>query len=100
MTALRPLLTLREVAGILGVSRSGLYHLLAKRELPAPMRIGRASRWDPAELEAWIRTRPRGVAPLPSQLGGNPLGRLQAVETGRLERLERLQTRVRTEVEP
>ncbi len=50
---LRPLLKPDEAAGVLAISPRKLWELTASRVIPA-VRIGRAVRYDPADLVAWI----------------------------------------------
>ena len=51
------LLTVDELAQLLQVSRSSIYRLLARHELPQPIRLGRCVRWRPADLAVWQRDR-------------------------------------------
>jgi excisionase family DNA binding protein len=53
-------LTVKEVAERLHVCRASIY-LWLKRGFPQPSKLGRASRWSSAEVEEWIRTRPKGA---------------------------------------
>ncbi len=53
---LKPLLTGDDVARILQVSRSYAYMLLQRNEIPA-VRLGRAVRVRPEDLEAFIQAR-------------------------------------------
>lgn len=48
------LLTDREVAGLLSISRRTVWRLTSTGELPKPIKLGRASRWRRADLEAFI----------------------------------------------
>ena len=47
-------LTASEVAALLGVSRAHVWRLNAAGKLPEPIRLGKAVRWQRAELEKWI----------------------------------------------
>ena len=38
-----------------GLSRSQVYRLAARGQFPRPIRIGAASVWASAEIEAWMR---------------------------------------------
>lgn len=66
------LLTVREVAHRLYVSRSMIYVLIARGELRA-IHVGHALRFEPGEVERYIRERaeeqavPRSTPPRPSQ---------------------------------
>lgn len=48
------LLTMADAARVLGISTRGLYRLVASGELPAPLKIGRASRMALTEIHAYI----------------------------------------------
>lgn len=47
----------REIAEKLGVSRSGIYSLMRSSHFPAPIKIGRLSRWKIAEVTQWLNSR-------------------------------------------
>lgn len=51
------MIDVREVATILKVSTRSVWRLVARGELPAPIRVGRAARWRVAQIEAWIDAR-------------------------------------------
>ena len=58
------LLTLSEVQARLGgVSKSTIFSWIRSRkfDFPKQVKIGRASRWCEAELNAWLSARPRGA---------------------------------------
>lgn len=44
----------RDVARILGISRSLVHKRHRMGQLPKPVRIGRALRWDERELQRWL----------------------------------------------
>jgi excisionase family DNA binding protein len=48
------LMTAKDVAVALSVSKRHVWRLAASRQLPAPVRIGRLVRWRAEELNAWI----------------------------------------------
>ena len=48
------LLTIKETAQTLGISVRALYRLIASGELPAPLKIGKASRMSMTEIHAYI----------------------------------------------
>jgi len=52
----KKLLKLSEVTQILGIGRSTVYELVARRELPS-MRIGRCIRVSSESLEKWVKER-------------------------------------------
>ena len=47
-------LTVVEVAELLNVSTRHVWAMAATGRMPAPKRLGRAARWDRAEIEAWF----------------------------------------------
>ncbi|MGO9108051.1 MAG: helix-turn-helix transcriptional regulator [Thermoguttaceae bacterium] len=50
----------RQLAGYLGLSVRTLDRLAARGDLPeADLVVGRSSRWSPATVEKWLRSRPR-----------------------------------------
>jgi excisionase family DNA binding protein len=48
-----------EVANMLGISTRHVWSLVARKELPAPIRLGRSARWNVDELRHWLS---RGTA--------------------------------------
>lgn len=61
-TGLKKLLTVKEVMALLGVSRSWLYDAATRGALPC-IRLGGMLRFDPDQLEQWLRQlrRPGGA---------------------------------------
>jgi predicted DNA-binding transcriptional regulator AlpA len=51
------LLDIEEVAGRLGVSVRGVYHLVARDQFPEGYRIGGIRRWDWGEVLKFLRSR-------------------------------------------
>lgn len=47
-------LAAEEVAEALGISRAHVFRLASSGRLPRSFRLGRAVRWDKAELQAWV----------------------------------------------
>jgi len=47
-------LTALGLAAFLGISRATVWRLLAGGKLPAPIRLGRAVRWDRWTVEEWL----------------------------------------------
>lgn len=47
-------LTALGLAEFLGISRATVWRLLASGKLPAPIRLGRAVRWDRWTVEEWL----------------------------------------------
>ena len=59
------LLTVKSVAGMLAISPRGVWRLVAGGELPAPVKVGRCTRFFEAEIEAFLnslRNRKEGRA--------------------------------------
>jgi prophage regulatory protein len=53
----------REVTQITGLSRSGLYDLIAKNQFPRPVKLGlRAVGWRRSEIVSWIDSRSTSVS--------------------------------------
>ncbi|WP_410016950.1 helix-turn-helix transcriptional regulator [Pseudomonas sp. 7P_10.2_Bac1] len=51
------LLRMRDVSSRLQAGKTKLYKMIKDGEFPAPIKIGRASRWMDEEVEAFIRHR-------------------------------------------
>jgi predicted DNA-binding transcriptional regulator AlpA len=52
-----PLLTITDLATVLGTTRKGIYHRRSRGQLPPAIRIGRRVLWRPGDVEAWIASR-------------------------------------------
>ena len=52
--AAHKLISVRTVAGMLGVSQRQVWKLVASGRLPAPLRLGRSVRWRADEIRSWI----------------------------------------------
>lgn len=48
------MITIDELATILGMSKRTVWRLLAAEEIPEPIRLGGSTRWPLAEVESWI----------------------------------------------
>lgn len=48
------MIDVREVATILKVSTRSVWRLVAREELPQPLRAGRSVRWRLSDIESWI----------------------------------------------
>ena len=55
MTPTDQFLRLPQVLTASGLARSTLYERIAARAFPAPVKIGRSSRWLESEIAAWQR---------------------------------------------
>lgn len=51
------LLTIDDVADLLGVPKSTLYGWRSRGEGPVSLRVGRHVRYEPADVQAWIESR-------------------------------------------
>ncbi len=51
------LLRLADVMDRVAMGKSTIYALVARNEFPAPMHLGRASRWLEEEVNQWIHQR-------------------------------------------
>ena len=58
----------RQAARLCGISRSQLHNLRASGKFPQPVKLGRCTRWNRRELEAWLAA------------GAPPLARWEAVK--------------------
>ena len=50
------LLRVEEVARMLGISKRSVWRLVAGKELPEPVSIGRCRRWHVADVRAFIQS--------------------------------------------
>lgn len=48
------LLKLRDVEEAVGLCRASIYARIQSGEFPAPVKIGRSSRWPATEVDQWI----------------------------------------------
>ena len=52
-------LKLKEVLGLVSLSRATVYRMMSRGEFPRPVRIGvRATGWRSDEVEEWLASRP------------------------------------------
>lgn len=54
MSELGTFLSAKELSRALGLSRTGLYSLCKRGELPAGIRIGHSRRWCVSEVKNWL----------------------------------------------
>ncbi len=47
----------KEIARILGISKSGVFQLTQRGEFPVGIRVGRNRRWRLSEVEDWIASQ-------------------------------------------
>jgi prophage regulatory protein len=51
------LLTIEAVMAAIGLKRTKIYAMIGSGQFPQPIKIGTASRWSEAEVNAWIAER-------------------------------------------
>jgi len=54
---LRPLLTAPEVAAVLAISLRKFEQLIAAKDAPVHLRVGRLRRWRASDVQRWIADR-------------------------------------------
>jgi prophage regulatory protein len=62
---LERLLELPDVLTAVSLSRSAVYGLVSIKQFPAPVKIGKASRWVASEVDAWILARMKARSAVP-----------------------------------
>jgi excisionase family DNA binding protein len=50
----QPLIGIKDVAGMIGCSSRHVARLAKNNHLPAPVKVGRLTRWRKAEIQEWI----------------------------------------------
>ena len=55
------LIDLNELTARLSVSHATIYRLMLRKEFPRPVKIGKASRWDEAQVNRWLEHRLAGT---------------------------------------
>jgi len=60
--SLSPLLSINEVAELLGISRPTVYALIRRGEL-IPIRVGERARFEPGDVRAYLERHREGQAP-------------------------------------
>ncbi|GLU37128.1 AlpA family phage regulatory protein [Pseudomonas sp. NBRC 100443] len=53
------LLKFEEVSSQVGLGRTAIYRTIGAGTFPAPIKLGRASRWSQREVQAWMDERKR-----------------------------------------
>lgn len=48
------LIKLPEVCRQAGLGKSSIYEMIAANSFPAPIKLGRYSRWSQAEIQGWV----------------------------------------------
>jgi len=51
------LLTIKQVSEIVGFKISTIYKFISKNDFPAPIKIGRSSRWKIHDIQKWIEEK-------------------------------------------
>ncbi|GHV51315.1 hypothetical protein FACS1894216_05110 [Synergistales bacterium] len=54
-------ITVKEVVGRLHVCKASIYSWSKAGIFPQPLKFGSSSRWSSAEVEEWLRARPKGA---------------------------------------
>lgn len=54
MSDIDRLIRLPEVENIVGLKRTQIYEMVKARSFPAPVKLGRASRWSLRAVSAWM----------------------------------------------
>lgn len=49
------LMRLPEITSTLGIGKTKLYAMIATKQFPAPIKIGKVSVWSSVEVEAWMK---------------------------------------------
>jgi excisionase family DNA binding protein len=52
------LVTIAELASVLGVSTKTVRRMVTRQEIPPPIRVGRQLRWRPSDLTKWLAELP------------------------------------------
>lgn len=56
------IIRIEELEKRIGVRKSSIYALIRRGEFPAPVQLlDRASGWLDSDIDAWLKSRPRGV---------------------------------------
>ncbi len=56
------MLSVKHVAEYFACSVRKVWRLVAAKELPRPVKIGRSSRWDPEEIQRYVQERKKARA--------------------------------------
>lgn len=51
------LLKFKAVSSQVGLGRTAIYRMIGAGSFPAPVKLGRASRWSQREVQAWLDER-------------------------------------------
>ncbi|WP_442946329.1 helix-turn-helix domain-containing protein [Oerskovia sp. USHLN155] len=80
--SLRPLMSVAQLAGHLGVSERTVYRWCAERTGPTALRVGSSLRFRPTDVEAWLETRvPTDDPPqVPARFVPTRAGSVQALD--------------------
>ena len=57
MNELGIFLNAKELSRTLGISRSGLFQLVRRGELPAGVKLGHSRRWQVSEVRDWLQAQ-------------------------------------------
>lgn len=52
---LTELINVQEISRAYGITKSGIFNLIKQGKFPAGVKIGGSRRWNPAEVENWVK---------------------------------------------
>ena len=52
-----PLVDMKEITKFTGLTDKWFYKLIQEGQFPKPIKLGRSSRWQKSEVEAWLQER-------------------------------------------
>lgn len=52
-----PLVDMKEITKLTGLTDKWFYKLIQEGQFPKPIKLGRSSRWQKSEVEAWLQER-------------------------------------------
>lgn len=56
---MKSLLTLNDLCERFHLSKASIYRLISEENFPAPLKLGRCSRWPEGDVVAWLEQRSR-----------------------------------------
>ena len=52
-----PLVDMKEITKFTGLTDKWFYKLIQEGQFPKPIKLGRSSRWQKSQVEAWLQAR-------------------------------------------
>lgn len=52
-----PLVDMKEITKLTGLTDKWFYKLIQEGQFPKPIKLGRSSRWQKSQVEAWLQAR-------------------------------------------